>query len=80
MVELDFDQGILRDKASRTYAKALAGSARALANWAIACCGSKVPRGAMPSIHHHVPLPWLWKSCKTSARGSRLQTSGDGGK
>ena len=50
MVELDFDQGILRDKASRTHAKALAGSARALANWAMACCGSKVPRGAMPSI------------------------------
>jgi hypothetical protein len=32
-------------------AKALAGGRLELwQNWAMACCGSKVPRGAMPSI------------------------------
>ena len=59
--------------------KALAGSARALAKSGDGMLRVQSPEGRN-ALHHHVPLPWLWESCKTSAQRSRLQTSDDGRK
>ena len=47
-------------------AKALAGSARALAKLGDGMLRVRSPEGRN-ALHHRVPLPWLWESCKTSA-------------
>ena len=47
-------------------AKALAGSARALAKLGDGMLRVQSPEGRN-ALHHRVPLPWLWESCKTSA-------------
>ena len=71
------DGGVQARRASN--AKALADPARALANLGDGMLRVQSPEGRN-ALHHRVPLPWLWESCKTSAQGSRLQTSADGGK
>jgi hypothetical protein len=52
-------------------AKALADPARALVRLGDGMLRVQSPEGRN-ALRHRVPLPWLWESCKTSARGSRL--------
>ena len=47
-------------------AKALADPAKALANLGDGMLRVQSPEGRN-ALHHRVPLPWLWESCKTSA-------------